>query len=74
VARFIAERYAQMPPEERVLIASGTFDSASVMIHSTLPSDLPRPERRLAWLRRFYEGDVPEKTLIAVAEWEPPST
>lgn len=73
-ARLVAERYALMTPQERVAIASGMFDSASVIVHSSLPVDLSRRERRLAWARRFYEGDLPEAVLIAFAEWEPPGT
>jgi len=74
MARLIAERCRQMTPQEREWIASGMFDSASLIIHSTLPADLSRRDRRLAWAKRFYQGELPEAVLIALAEWEPPGT
>jgi hypothetical protein len=31
---------------------------------------LSRRERRLAFAKRFYEGELPEAALIAYAEWD----
>lgn len=68
--RIVNERYRQMTPEERMRIASDMFDVARKIVESSLPPDLSRRERRLAWARRMYEGELPEKALIAYAEWE----
>lgn len=35
-----------------------------------LPPGLSRREKRLAFARRFYEGELPEAALIAYAEWD----
>jgi hypothetical protein len=37
---------------------------------SSLPPGLNRRERRLAFAKRFYEGELPEAALIAYAEWD----
>jgi len=68
--RIVAERYRQMSPEQRMRIASSMFETARKIVESSLPSGMSRKERRLAWARRFYEGELPEKALLAFAEWQ----
>lgn len=62
-------RYRSMAPDERVRIAASMYDTARAIVLSSLPPDLDRRARRLAFARRFYEGELPEAALIAYAEW-----
>jgi hypothetical protein len=45
------------------------FDTARAIIESSLPLNLTRRERRLAFARRLYAGELSEAALIAFAEW-----
>lgn len=69
VERIVRERYRQMSPDQRMRIASSMFETARAIVESSLPSNLTRKERRLAWARRLYAGELPEKTLLAFSEW-----
>jgi hypothetical protein len=69
IAALVAERYRQMTLDERVRIASSMFDTARAIIESSLPPNLSRRERRLAYARRMYGNELPEAALIAFAEW-----
>ena len=66
----VNERYRQMTPDERVRIAASMYDTARAIVLSSLPEGLSRRERRLAFVRRFYAGELPEAALIAYADWE----
>jgi hypothetical protein len=66
----VTERYRKMTPDERVRIAASMYDTARAIVLSSLPPGLSRRERRLAFARRFYEGELPEAALVAYAEWE----
>ena len=68
--RIIAERYRQMSPDERMRIASSMFETARRIVESSLAPGMSREERRLAWARRLYEGELPEKALLAFAAWQ----
>jgi hypothetical protein len=61
----VAERHRQMTPEERMRIASSMFDTARAIVESSLPANLSRRERRLAYARRMYgngkEGQAPHR-------------
>lgn len=50
-------------------IASSMFDTARAIVESSLPPNLSRRERRLAYARRMYGDELPEAALIAFAEW-----
>lgn len=65
----VAERHRQMTPDERMRIASSMFDTARAIVESSLPPNLSRRERRLAYARRMYGTELPEAALIAFAEW-----
>ena len=67
--KIVRERYCQMGPDQRMKIASSMFETARQIVESSLPSNLTRKERRLAWARRLYTGELPEKALLAFAEW-----
>lgn len=67
--RIVSERYRQMSPDRRIRIASSMFETARKIIESSLPAEMGRKERRLAWARRLYEGELPEKALLGFAEW-----
>jgi hypothetical protein len=67
--RVVRERYRQMSPDQRMRIASSIFETAREIVESSLASNLTRKERRLAWARRLYTGELPEKALLAFAEW-----
>jgi hypothetical protein len=69
----VNERYRRMSPDERVRIAASMYDTARAIVLSSLPPGLSRREKRLAFARRFYEGELPEAALIAYAEWEDPT-
>ena len=69
----VNERYKRMSSDERVRIAASMYDTARAIVLSSLPPGLSRRERRLAFARRFYEGELPEAALIAFAEWEDPA-
>jgi hypothetical protein len=69
VAAMVAEHYRKMTPEERMRIASSMFDTARAIVESSLPSNLSRRERRLAYAKRMYGNELPESALIAYAEW-----
>lgn len=68
--RIVTDRYRQMGPDQRMRIASSMFETARKIVESSLPPDMSRKERRLAWARRLYEGELPERALLAFAEWE----
>jgi len=68
--RIVSERYRKMSPDERMRIASSMFETARKIVESSLPAGMSRKERRLAWARRLYEGELPEKALLAFAEWQ----
>ena len=68
--RIVTERYRQMSPDERIRIASSMFETARKIVESSLPAGMSRKERRLAWARRLYAGELPEKALLAFAEWQ----
>jgi hypothetical protein len=50
-------------------IASSMFETARRIVESSLPANLSRKERRLAFARRLYAGELPEAALQAYAEW-----
>ena len=66
----VNERYRRMTPDERVRIAASLYDTARAIVLSSLPPGLSRRETRLAFARRFYEGELPEAAFIAYAEWD----
>jgi hypothetical protein len=67
--KMIAERYKLMTPDQRMKIASSMFETARAIIESSLPLTLTHRERRLAFARRLYAGELPEAALVAFAEW-----
>jgi hypothetical protein len=67
--KMIAERYKLMTPDRRMRIASSMFDTARAIIESSLPLNLTRRERRLAFAKRLYAGELPDAALLAFAEW-----
>lgn len=67
--RLVAERYRQMTPDQRMRIASSMFETARKIVESSLPPNLTRRERRLAFARRLYAGELPEAALQAFADW-----
>jgi hypothetical protein len=67
--RLVTERYRQMTPDQRMKIASSMFETARKLIESSLPAGMTRRERRLAFARRLYEGELPEAALLAFADW-----
>ena len=65
----VAERYKLMTPERRMRIASSMFETARAIIESSLPLNLTRRERRLAFAKRLYAGELPDAALQAFADW-----
>mgnify|MGYP003575990382 CR=1 FL=1 len=66
----VTERYRRMTPSQRVSIASSMFDTARAIVESSLPEGLNRRERRLAFARRMYDGELPEAAFQAFADWK----
>ena len=69
IAVMVAEHYRKKTPEERMRIASSMFDTARAVVESSLPLNLSRRERRLAYAKRMYGNELPEAALVAYAEW-----
>jgi hypothetical protein len=67
--KMVTERYKLMSPDQRMRIASSMFDTARAIIESSLPLTLTRRERRLAFARRLYSGELPDAALLAFADW-----
>jgi len=51
-------------------IASSMFETAHAIIESSLPKSLTGRQRRLAFARRLYEGELPEAAFLAFADWK----
>ena len=73
IERMVLEHYRQMTPEERMKIASSMFETARVIVDSSLPRTLTGRDRRLAIARRFYGDELPEAALQAFADWKDPA-
>jgi len=67
--KIVDDVYKAMTPEQRVRIASDMYDTARLIVESSLPEGLSREQRRLAYIRRFYEGELPEAALLAYARY-----
>jgi len=67
--KIVAERYKLMTPERRMRMASSMFETARAIIESSLPLNLTRRERRLAFAKRLYAGELPDAALQAFADW-----
>ncbi|TLY58580.1 MAG: hypothetical protein E6K48_13205 [Gammaproteobacteria bacterium] len=55
--RIVTERYRRMTPDQRIRIASSMFETAREIVESSLPPNMTRKERRLAFARRLYAGE-----------------
>jgi len=73
IERMIFDHYRQMTPEERMKIASSMFETARIIVESSLPNTLTGRDRRLAVARRFYGDELPETALVAYADWVEPA-
>jgi hypothetical protein len=67
--KMVIERYRSMTPDQRMRIASSMFETARAIIESSLPTSLTGRERRLAFAKRLYAGELPEAALVAFADW-----
>ena len=56
--KMVAERYKLMTPDRCMRIASSMFETARAIIESSLPPSLTRRERRLAFAKRLYAGEL----------------
>jgi hypothetical protein len=72
MAALIVERHRQMTPEMRMRMASQMFDTARIIVESSLPPHLSRQERRLALAERLYANELPRAALLAFANFEAP--
>jgi hypothetical protein len=61
-------QHPQSSPDRHMRIASSMFETARAIIGSSLPLDLTRRERRLAFAKRLYAGELPDAALLAFAE------
>lgn len=52
--RLMAEGFARMAPEQRVLACTGMFDTARALVEASLPAGLDRAELRFRICERFY--------------------
>ncbi len=69
MAAMVAARYQSMSPEQRLRAAASLFDTARVIVDSSLPPELTPTERRLALARRMYGDELRPAALHAHAEW-----
>jgi hypothetical protein len=69
VAERVARHYASLTPLERMQIAAGMFETARLIVASSLPAGLSREERRLAIARRLYGTELPDAALLAHARY-----
>lgn len=67
IQAMVNERHRRMTPGERMRIASDLFDAARAIVESSLPAQLTAGEKRLALIRRFYAGELPESAMRAYA-------
>ena len=67
--RRVAEHYRRLSPQERMRIASSMFETARRIVESSLPPNLTGTERRLAFARRLYAGELPDAALRAYAQF-----
>ena len=67
--RIVTERYRRMTSDQRMRIASSMFETARQIVESSLSTNMTRRERRLAFARRLYAGELPEAALLAFADW-----
>jgi hypothetical protein len=74
VAQLVADHHRDMTPEERLQVAASLYETARIIVDSSLPQGLTREERRLAIARRFYGDELPEAALIAHAYYRPAMT
>ncbi|MEP6885330.1 MAG: hypothetical protein ABJC66_11320 [Gammaproteobacteria bacterium] len=70
IAERVARRYAEMSPDERMQAASGMFDTARIIIESSLPATLSRRDRRIALARRLYGNELTDAAVNAFADWQ----
>jgi len=63
----VAERYKLMTPDRRMRIASSMFETARAIIESSLPLNLTRRERRLAFAKRLHAGT--HATSMMLLKW-----
>ncbi len=67
--KMVDDRYRSMTPEERMCLVSQMYNTARLIVESSLPAGLSREERRLSIARRFYAGELPEEALLAHARY-----
>lgn len=70
VAAMVDKWYEDAGPEKRMQIASEMYDTARLIILSSLPEGLSPYERRLAYIERMYGDELPMKAKIAFAQHE----
>ena len=68
IAAMVDAHYRALSPLARMAIAAEMYDSARQLIEASLPPGLSQYERRLAYIRRMYGGELPEAVLLDFAE------
>jgi hypothetical protein len=68
--KMVAERYKLMTPDRRMRITSSMFETARAIIESSLPLNLTRRERRLAFAKRLYAGEVARCSVAGIRRVE----
>jgi hypothetical protein len=71
IEAMVADRHREMSAEERWRAAAALFETARAIVDSSLPAGLSRADRRLAWARRLYGTELPDKALAAFAAFPP---
>ena len=74
VAQLVADHHRDMTPEARLHAAASLYETARMIVDSSLPQNLTWEERRLAIARRLYGNELPEAALIAHAYYRPAMT
>ncbi|NLD92045.1 MAG: hypothetical protein GX639_05175 [Fibrobacter sp.] len=61
ITKMINDRFNLLTPEERLLKCFGMYETAKMLIMSSIPSNMNEKEKRLFFFKRMQGFDLPEK-------------
>jgi hypothetical protein len=59
--KYVAARYAQLTPSERVALGTAMFDAARTLFESNLPANLGEYERKRRITAHFYGQEFADR-------------
>ncbi|NJO13600.1 MAG: hypothetical protein HC872_09185 [Gammaproteobacteria bacterium] len=69
IAAMVKARHEAMTVAERLHITAQMFETARKFVEASLPPNLSRYERRLAYIKRMYGDELPEAAQHAYAAY-----